>query len=299
MLKIRMTVKRACCMALALALGAAATAAQQRSTPAPEERGDLDAIRKVSTLIGTPVVNRANSTIAHLRDLVLSPEGDVPYAVLGYGGVGGIGETQTAVPMDALEIRQADGKWAATLEMTADDVKKAPTIRSENYRELTDPQWVASVDQFFRPRDESKARPEAGTGSANRPSRAVERVLLATKIRHSELKNPQNEDLGKIEDLLLNRMQRVGFLIVGTGGTFSVGENYVPVPWSRLGLATNPENALVTVSVNATKPQLETAPLVKGGDYATLLDAGFADKVRDYFVTISRGATTGTGSERR
>jgi len=297
MLDTRMTVKLACC--LALAIGTAAMAAQQRTTPAPEERGDLDAIRKVSTLIGTQVVNRANTRVAHLRDLVLSPGGDVLYVVLGYGGVGGVGETDTAAPLDALEIRQADGKWAVVLDMTADDLKKAPTIRSENYRELTDPQWAARVHQFFRPRDESRARPEEGAGSANRPPRAVEWVLLATKIRGSTLKNPQNEDLGKIEDLLLNRRYRVAFLIVGRGGALSIGEHYIPVPWSRLGLTTNPQTAAVTVSIDATKDQLEKAPLVKGGDYATLMDPGFADEVRHYFGTIGHGSTTGTGRERR
>ena len=124
-------------------------------------------------------------------------------------------------------------------------------------------------------------------------------MLLATKIRNSKLKNPQNEDLGKIEDLLLDRMHRVAFLIVGRGGALSVGEHYIPVPWSRLGINTNPENAAVTVAVDATEAQLERAPLVKGGNYATLLDRGFADEVRHYFGTIGRGATTETGSERR
>ena len=126
MLDIRMTVKLACCMVLAL--GTAAMVAQPRSTPAPEERGDLDAIRKVSTLIGTPVVNRTNSQVGHIRDLVLSPGGDVLYVVLGYGGVAGVGETDTAAPTDALEIRQAGEKWAVLLDMTADDLKKAPAI---------------------------------------------------------------------------------------------------------------------------------------------------------------------------
>ncbi len=56
---------------MALAIGTTTMAAQQRGTPAPEERGNLDAIRRVSTLIGTPVVDRADTTIAHVRDLKL------------------------------------------------------------------------------------------------------------------------------------------------------------------------------------------------------------------------------------
>jgi hypothetical protein len=284
---------------MALALDTAALAAQRRSTPTSGERGDLDEIRGVSALIGTHVMNRANTKVADLRDLVLSPGGDVLYAVLGRGGVGGIGETDTAAPFDALEVRHADGKWAVNLDMTADDLKKAPTIQSKNYRELTDPQWVARIRQFFRPRGESKAQAEEGTGPAQRERRADEWVLLATKIRDARLKNPQNEDLGKVEDLLLDRMHRVAFLIVGRGGVLGVGEHYIPVPWSELSLGYNQETAAVTVSIDATRAQLEKAPLVKGDNYATLLAPGFADEVRHYFGAIGRGAKTGAARERR
>jgi hypothetical protein len=297
MLDIRMTAKLACCMALAL--GSAAMAAQQRSTIASEERGDLDEIRKVSTLIGTDVMNRANTKIADLRDLVLSPGGDVLYAVLGHGGVGGIGETQTAAPFDALEVRHANGKWAVNLDMNAEDLKQAPTIQSENYREFTDVQWMSRVHQFFRTRGEPKTRPEAGTTPAQREPRALEWVILATKICASKVKNLQNEDLGKVEDLLLDRMHRVAFLIVGRGGVLGVGEHYIPVPWSRLSLSTNTETAAVTAAIDATKAQLDKAPLVKGDNYATLLAHGFADEVRRYFGAIGRGANAGAPDERR
>jgi hypothetical protein len=280
-----MTLKFACC--LALALGASAMAAQQTSTPATEDRGDLDAIRRVSTLIGTRVMNRSNSQVADLRDLVLSPSGDVLFALLGTGGVAGVGENYTAIPFDALEIRPADGKWTALLDMTADEIKKAPLIRSDNYRELTDPQWVAITEQFFRTRNGARVRPD-GTTAAPREPQAVPRVFLATKIRHSELKNPQKEDLGKIEELLLNRDYRVAFLIVGRGGVVGIGEHYLAVPWSRIGLNANPQTAAVTVSLEANKAQMERAPEVKGDNYATMLAHGFADEVRHYFATLGR-----------
>jgi len=296
MLNTKTTVKLACCMVLAL--GTAATAAQQRSAATAGERGDLDEIRKVSTLIGTNVVNRANTKIADIRDLVLSPEGTVLYAILGFGGVAGVGETYTAVPFDLPEVRHVDGKWAVNLDLTTDDLKKAPTIQSENYRELTDPQWVARVNQFFRPRGESKAQSEQGTGLAQREPRAVEWVLLATKMRAARLKNAQNEDLGKVEDLLLDRTYHVVFVIVGRGGVLGIGEHYIPVPWSKLALTQNPESAAVTVMIDATKAQLEKAPLVKGDNYATLLAPGFADEVRRYFGVTQRRAATGAERER-
>jgi hypothetical protein len=289
MLDTRTTAKIAYGMAMVLALGTAAMAAQHSSTATSGERGTLDHICKVSTLIGTHVMNRADAKVANIRDLVLSSGGDPLYAILGYGGVGGVGETYTAVPFDVLDFRHADGKWGVTLDMTIDDLKKAPTIQSENYRELTNPQWITRVHQFFPHRGESMTRPEKETGRAHREARAVEWVLLATKIRDSRLKNPQNEDLGKIEDLLLDRMHRVAFLIIGRGGVLGAGEHYIPVPWSKLGFTVNSDTANVTASIDATKAELDKAPMVKG-DYATMLAPGFADQVRDYFRAIRHEA---------
>src|SRR5262249_40059674 len=132
-----------------------------------------------------------------------------------------------------------------------------------------------------------------------REPRAIEVVLLATKIRAARLKNAQNEDLGKLEDLLLDRTYRVAFVIVGRGGVLGLGENYVPVPWSKLSLSSNQENAAVTAVLDATKAQLEKAPLVKGDNYATLLAPGFAEQVRRYFGGTERGAAAGAERERR
>jgi hypothetical protein len=294
MLDTKTTVKLACCMALVF--GTTAMAAQQRSAPGGE-RGDLDEIRKVSTLIGTQVTNRANTKLADLRDLVLSPEGAVQYAVLGYGGVAGVGETYTAAPWNALEVRHLGAKWTINLDMTAEDLKKSPTILSENYRELTDPQWVARADQFFQSRGQ-KAQSEQGTGRAHREPRAGEPLLLATKICGATLRNAQDESLGKVEDLLLDRMSHVVFVIVGRGGVLGIGEHYIPLPWSKLSFSQNQENAALTVTTDATKAQLEKAPLVKGANYATLLAPGFAEEVRRYFGVTERGARTGAERER-
>ena len=77
--------------------------------------------------------------------------------------------------------------------------------------------------------------------------------------------------MGKVEDLLLDKMDRVAFVIIGRGGVLGVNENYIPIPWEKLGLGENRETAAVSVAIDATKAQLEKAPLVKGDNYATML----------------------------
>ena len=111
------------------------------------------------------------------------------------------------------------------------------------------------------------------------------------------MSNAENQDLGKIEDLLLNRADRVAFVIMARGGVLGIGENYIPVPWLKLSLGENRENAAISVVINATKAQLEKAPIVKGDNYATLLAPGFADQVREYFGTARRDRIAPIGTK--
>ena len=78
-------------------------------------------------------------------------------------------------------------------------------------------------------------------------------------------------------------MHHAAFVIIGRGGVLGIGENYIPIPWEKLGFGANRETAAVSVKIDATKAQLEMAPLVKGSNYATLMAPGFAEQVRRYF----------------
>jgi hypothetical protein len=182
-----------------------------------------------------------------------------------------------------MDVRLAGEKWTVNLETAAEDLKKAPVIRSENYSELTDPNWIARVDEFFSPRSESERKDKKEAGADTRGHRAVEHVILASKVRGDKPKNAQNEELGKLEDVLLDRRSHVAFVVLGRGGLVGIGESYIPVSWSKLSLRKAQEGNTITVTIDATKEQLEKAPVVKGDNYATLLARGFAKEVRHYF----------------
>ncbi len=70
------------------------------------------------------------------------------HVILGYGRVAGVGETRPR-PLDATFIHQDNGKWAVDLDMTAEDLKKAPAMRSGVSR-VNRHGWVARVDRTTR-----------------------------------------------------------------------------------------------------------------------------------------------------
>jgi PRC-barrel domain len=59
---------------------------------------------RASKVIGSSVVNDANETIGTIDDLLVSPDGKQPYAVLSIGGFLGMGTRLVVVPYDTLKF---------------------------------------------------------------------------------------------------------------------------------------------------------------------------------------------------
>jgi hypothetical protein len=57
---------------------------------------------RASKVIGSSVVNGAEETIGEIEDLLVSPDGKQPYAVLSVGGFLGMGTRLVIVPYDTL-----------------------------------------------------------------------------------------------------------------------------------------------------------------------------------------------------
>ncbi len=57
-----------------------------------------------SKMVGSTVVNDANQTVGSIDDLIITPGGQAPYAVLSVGGFLGIGTKYVALPFTSLKI---------------------------------------------------------------------------------------------------------------------------------------------------------------------------------------------------
>lgn len=59
---------------------------------------------RTSKVVGSTVVNEANETVGTIDDLIVTPGGQAPYAVLSVGGFLGLGTKYVVVPFTALKI---------------------------------------------------------------------------------------------------------------------------------------------------------------------------------------------------
>lgn len=282
------TTKLAFC--LAVGVGPVVMAApQQREAVEGRAKTELGEIRKVSALLDAKVVNQANEEIAGVKDLILSPEGRPLYAVLSRGGVAGVGASYLAAPWESLRVRHVAGKFAVNLDMTKEALEKAPVLERGNYQDLTNAAWVDRARAFFQAQTDRAGQPtpptDAQTTATDSQARRqpIAHVIRASKVIGADLKNGSNQSLGKVEELLMDRNDRVVFAIVGRGGVLDIGESHVPVPWSKIRLNVGRENAAISTMLDVTPQQFKQAPIIDGGNYATMLGPGFTDQVYRYF----------------
>jgi sporulation protein YlmC with PRC-barrel domain len=122
------------------------------TTTTPESNQAQDAKRMfyASQLIGSTVQNMDEKKLATIDDLVFDSQGRVAYAILGHGGFLNIGENDIAVPWQKLALRAGEqGNVFATLDMTTEQLEKAPMLEKEDYADLLDASFATNANAYF------------------------------------------------------------------------------------------------------------------------------------------------------
>jgi hypothetical protein len=91
-------------LALLAAAPAYAQGAPQTVTLMKVDPQSLATGYRTSKVVGSTVVNEANETVGTIDDLIVTPGGQAPYAVLSVGGFLGLGTKYVVVPFTALKI---------------------------------------------------------------------------------------------------------------------------------------------------------------------------------------------------
>jgi sporulation protein YlmC with PRC-barrel domain len=95
--------------------------------------------------------------------------------------------------------------------------------------------------------------------TTNTPFRSDE--LVGTEVR-----GPQNEALGSVDDLVMNSQTgKIAYVVIARGGIFGIDEKYAPVPWQDFKIAPN----LKLLVLGTTKAALDTAPQASKEQFAT------------------------------
>lgn len=81
--------------------------------------------------------------------------------------------------------------------------------------------------------------------------------ISSKDVNGTRVFSPDGEKLGHVEELMIDKQSgKVAYALMGFGGFLGMGEDYHPIPWSKLRYDTSLDGYVTDV----TREQLEGAP---------------------------------------
>jgi sporulation protein YlmC with PRC-barrel domain len=111
----------------------------------------------------------------------------------------------------------------------------------------------------------------------------VATLLAASEIKRARVTNFQNQDIGDIDEMLIEpNTGQIRFAVVSVGGFLGLGSTKVAVPWLAFQIVTE-RGKIKQLMLDATKERLEKAPRVEGKNYQRLYPAEAAEPIFVYW----------------
>jgi sporulation protein YlmC with PRC-barrel domain len=89
--------------------------------------------------------------------------------------------------------------------------------------------------------------------------------MLSSNVVGLDVYNGQNNNIGKIQDVVFDKAHKVTGYILSVGGFLGMGTHYVAVDPGAVSVTYDQANKTWRASVNATKAELKSAPEFKYG----------------------------------
>ena len=104
--------------------------------------------------------------------------------------------------------------------------------------------------------------------------------LSATSLEGNKVINHRGEDIGKIEDLMIDTSKGcVDYAVLSFGGIMGIGDKLFAVPMERISIDTERECCVF----NVEKEQLENAPGFDKDNWPNTADSKWRSSIADYY----------------
>jgi sporulation protein YlmC with PRC-barrel domain len=98
------------------------------------------------------------------------------------------------------------------------------------------------------------------------PAGAKDTSFRSDQLVGREVRNPQNEALGSVDDVVMSlQADKIAYLIIAGGGFLGIADKYVAVPWPDFEIT--PSARLLVL--DTAKSVMEASPLVSHDQFAT------------------------------
>lgn len=271
-----------------------ATAAREGMASANSDR--MLGAAKASDLIGMTVNNHQDEKLGTVDDLAVDLEsGRIVQVILSTGGFVGMGDRLSAVPPGAL--RYDKESKMLHLDANKDKLKRAPEFKAAQWDESSDVTHLTAVYSYYGQESSMKFIDNADTAaiSTNRnaqgtqkgaramgegqwmiPASRLGQVQRASKLMGLEVKNAQAEEIGTVDNLLVDvQSGRIIAVVVSSGGFLGTGDELSAVPPTAFGF--NAERD--TLQLDVTKDAMSAAPRFKSDQWPDFTESGYSEGV--------------------
>lgn len=215
-----------CAAALSAAAGPQLQKERERATPddpatqvspgtqrgeSRHERGAMADVHLVRQLLDATFNATGGKKVGHVADIVMSPTGELHYAIVEMGSRLGIGGTRHAIPWQKLKLDYKQKSFA--IDMSPELLKQAPAFKSDAYEELDDASWHGKVAEFFKvsapisrkPESDAVEPPAEGAKSelTQQPKTESSKFLRARSMIAARVNGTDGSEIARIRDLVM------------------------------------------------------------------------------------------------
>lgn len=105
-------------------------------------------------------------------------------------------------------------------------------------------------------------------------------LLSASTLIHTDVENPVGEDLGRIEELMIDLGSgRIAYAVLSFGGFLGLGDKLFAIPWEALKVDTEQEKIILDVD----KEMLKYAPGFDKDHWPDTSEHAWLVDVYDYY----------------
>src|ERR1035438_8682615 len=115
------------------------------------------------------------------------------------------------------------------------------------------------------------------------PDKRYRRVLSASTLAGDEVKNSAGEDLGKVDEIMIDIVSgKVAYAVLSFGGFLGMGNKLFAVPWSALRLNEDKKHFVLDVD----KKKLENAPGFDNDNWPDMADTSWGTQISSYYGAV-------------
>ncbi len=274
------------------------TVTKSGDSAAQQSDNKMVVTRRLSKCMGKDLYNHEGKKIGDIKDVVLDGGiNRVSYVVVSYGGTMGIGDKMFAVPWNALESRSIEPD-KTFLNISEDAMKNAPGFDDKHWPDMANKAFRDEIDHYYgnvnktgaakndldEVRKDVKHDMNELANNAKEGAPEMKDGLIwcrrASAVIGADVRNASNENLGSIEDLVVNgKTGQIQYAVLSFGGVLGIGDKLFAIPVNSLQAKVDDEKFVLDV----TKDRLKAAPGFNKKNWPDFADGSFRNSVDDYY----------------